>query len=120
MEHWEFNELLRKRTFAFSIKVIAFLETVPQNPVTRNLISQYCSSATSVGANWIAFCRARSRRERYSKICIVNEEADESKYWTEIFEQMAYGDKTLLPEIHKEASEITAITTTIKDKLNPK
>ncbi len=71
MTNEEFNELFRKRTIIFALKVIEFLETVPFNSATRVLSFQICKSATSVGANFRAFCRGRSRNERHAKICIV-------------------------------------------------
>ena len=45
---------------------------------------QLLRSATSVGANYRAACRARSTAEMVSKLGIVEEEADETLYWLEI------------------------------------
>ncbi len=117
MNNEEFNELFRKRTMAFALKVIEFLETVPFNSVTKVLTNQLCKAATSVGANWRAFCRARSKNERFAKICIVVEEADESQYWLELFEKTKYGDKNLLIPLVLEGTEIVKVTTRIKDSL---
>jgi hypothetical protein len=39
---------------------------------------------TSVGANYRAACRARSRAEFVSRLGIVVEEADESMFWLEL------------------------------------
>jgi four helix bundle protein len=38
----------------------------------------------SVGANYRAACRARSRAEFIAKIGVVEEEADESAFWMEL------------------------------------
>ena len=114
MTNSEFNEIFRKRTMHFAVKVIEFLETVPFNSATRVLSFQLGKAGTSVGANFRAFCRARSGNERYSKICIVVEESDESVYWLEIFAQTSYGDKALLVWLIPESIEITKITTSIK------
>lgn len=38
-----------------------------------------------MGANYRASCRARSRAEFIAKLGIVEEEADESIYWLELF-----------------------------------
>src|SRR6187431_2864315 len=92
MTNEEFNELFRRRTMAYALAVIEFLETVPNNTATRVMNYQFCKAATSVGANFRAFCRGRSKNERFSKICIVTEEADESLYWTELFGKTNYGD----------------------------
>ena len=39
---------------------------------------------TSVGANYRAACRSRSRAEFAAKLGIVAEEADETVYWLEM------------------------------------
>ena len=104
---------------AYAVKVIEFLETVPYNTATRVMSYQFCKAATSVGANFKAFCRGRSKNERFSKICIVVEEADESLYWTEIFESTSYGDKAKLAWLAVEGLEITKVTASIKDTLFP-
>ncbi len=117
MNNEEFNELFRKRTMAFALKVIEFLEAIPFNSVTKVLSNQLCKAGTSVGANWRAFCRARSKNERFAKICIVVEEADESQFWLELFERTKYGDKSLLAQLMLECKEIVKVTTRIKDSL---
>src|SRR5207248_4733068 len=45
---------------------------------------QLIRSGTSVGANYRAACRARSKLEFIAKIGIVEEEADESAFWMEL------------------------------------
>jgi four helix bundle protein len=82
MKNGEFNELFRQRTMVYAIAVIEFLETVPVKAATRVMSYQFGIGGTSVRANFRAFCRGRSKNERFAKICIVVEEADESLYWT--------------------------------------
>nr|WP_299419873.1 four helix bundle protein [uncultured Emticicia sp.] len=41
-------------------------------------------SASSVGANYRAVCRARSQADFFAKLSITIEEADESLFWLEI------------------------------------
>ena len=45
---------------------------------------QLLRSGTSIGANYRAACRARSRAEFIAKLGVVVEEADESIYWIEL------------------------------------
>ncbi len=42
---------------------------------------QLVRAGTSVGANYRAACRARSRKEFVAKMGIVEEEADECEFW---------------------------------------
>jgi four helix bundle protein len=61
-------------------------------PAQKFLSYQLGKSATSVGANFRVFCRGRSKNEKFSKICIVVEEADESAYWIDLFMATGYGN----------------------------
>jgi len=119
MTNEEFNEKFRKRTKAFALQIIRFLETVPYNSATRVMSFQLGKSGTSVGANFRAFCRSRSKNERFAKICIVVEEADETLYWLELFTGTTYGDKEFLEQISKESIEILKITASIKNSMFP-
>lgn len=89
--------------------VIRWLNDLPTSPATRVLSNQLLRSATSVGANYRAACRSRSRAEFIAKLGNVEEEADESAYWLEMFEEsgLAGGDEG--GELRREADEITAI-----------
>jgi len=84
MSNEEFNEGFRRRTKAFAVELIQYCERLPENHTWRVIIYQLCKSATSVGANFRAFCRGRSKNEKHSKIYIVVEEADENVYWLEL------------------------------------
>jgi len=117
MTNEEFNEWFRKRTRAFAIAVIKFLETVVPNPATKVMSYLLCKAATSVGANFRAFCRSRSPNERFSKICIVVEEADESGYWLEVFNETDYCDKKKLPYLINEAEEILKLASSTRNTL---
>lgn len=99
---------------AFALKVIEFLETVPFNSVTKTLTNQLCDAASSVASNWRAFCRGRSKNERFAKICIVVEEADESQFWIEMFMHLEYGKTELLPPLHAESIELSKVMTSVK------
>ena len=54
---------------------------------------QLLRSATSVGANYRAACRARSRADFISKIAVVEEEADECLYWLELLDESGLVNK---------------------------
>lgn len=76
---------LKLRTKKFAIDIIKFLDKIESKSKCLNIISnQLIRSASSVGANYRAACRARSQAEFISKIKIVEEEADECQYWIEL------------------------------------
>ena len=81
MTNAEFNQIIRKRTLDFSVRIFKFIETLQSSQLVRIIIYQLGKSASSVGANFRAFTRGRSKKELYAKICIVVEEADETEFW---------------------------------------
>ena len=77
-------EEFKGRTKAFAIRVIRLAEMLPNGKAFDIIGKQLIRSGTSVGANYRAACRARSRAEFVAKIGIVEEEADETIYWLEL------------------------------------
>jgi four helix bundle protein len=69
---------LKKRTKTFGLRIILLVESLPKLKTADIIGRQLLRSGTSVGANYRAACRARSRAEFISKMGIVEEEADES------------------------------------------
>jgi four helix bundle protein len=112
-----FNTEMRDRTKKFAVGIILFYKQLKKTDTTFILGKQMLRSATSVAANFRAACRGRSRAEFYSKICIVTEEADETQFWLELFEETLLVPKETLQPLYKEISEILAIVTAIKHKL---
>ena len=102
-------EDLKKRTKLFALRVLKLAAALPNSIEGRAVRSQLVRAGTSVGANYRASCRARSRAEFVAKIGVVEEEADESGYWLELTI-----DGNLLPEkrvtpLLIEAGELTRI-----------
>ncbi len=104
-------EDLRERTLRFALAVIKFIESVPRSLVTDVLLRQLLKASTSIGANYRAACKGRSRADFISKITIVEEEADESQYWLELLSRGGYSSSETLKDLQREAKELTAIFT---------
>ena len=102
---------LKKRTKDFALSIIRLLESLPPVKTSDVIGRQLLRSATSVGANYRAACRARSKAEFLSKISIVEEEADESLYWLELLQESHLLSDSVLQPFLKEADELTAIFT---------
>jgi len=111
-----FIEKLKKRTKTLAVEIIGFCNSLKTCTATSVITYQLVKSATSTGANYRAACRARSKAEFYSKICIVVEEADESEYWLEIIDEANLSNnKSELKRLLIEANEITRIMTKAKN-----
>ena len=75
---------LKQRTKTFAQRVLRLIEALPASRSGGIIANQLGRSGTSVGANYRAVCRARSAADFYSKLGIVEEEADESAFWLEL------------------------------------
>ena len=73
-------EELKIRTKEFAKKVIFLCRQLPDTREGRLISGQLFRSGTSVGANYRATCRARSKADFISKLGITLEEADEALY----------------------------------------
>jgi len=104
------NEL-KERTRRFGIDVARSIESQRMTPFVVNARNQVIRSATSVGANYHEACRARSKKEFISKVDLVLQELEETRYWLRML--LDYGCTDLEP-IHGlvvETSELIAIMT---------
>ncbi len=111
-----FIEELKKRTKKLAVDIIRFCNSLRKCEATSVITYQIIKSSSSTGANYRAACRARSRAEFYSKICIVVEEADETEYWLEIIHDAELSkEKEELKRLTKEANEITKIMSKAKN-----
>ncbi len=98
------------RTRQFALRAIKLVEALPKGRSADVIARQLLRSATSVGANYRAACRARSTAEFLSKMGIVEEEADECVYWLELIADSDLLPVNRLPEILDEANQIVAMT----------
>jgi len=119
-----FNDEFRDRTKKFALRVIKLFQALPKTDEARIIGKQLLRSGTSVGANFRAATRARSRAEFYSKLSIADEEADESLFWMEILTEAGVVSRQKLESLMNEALEITKIMSvsrkTFKSKSNRK
>jgi four helix bundle protein len=116
-------EELKQRTKVFGKRVIKLIEALPKNTTTFVVGRQLLRSATSVGANYRAVCRAKSRADFIAKLGIVEEECDESLYWLEMLVETNQIGPALVSNLMKEGEEILAIVAasakTARVKNNP-
>jgi four helix bundle protein len=102
-------EALRQRTKQFALEIIAFVRTLPNNDTANVVGRQVLRSATGLGANYRAACRARSRADFVSKIGIALEEADESGFWLELVAEGRLSSSKVVYQLLEEANQLSAI-----------
>jgi len=84
-------------------------ESLPDTNSAQIIGKQLLRSATSVGANYRAACRGKSKADILHKLSIVEEEADESLYWLELLIESNIVSETKLSALMKDTNEIVAM-----------
>ncbi|MFC1612580.1 four helix bundle protein [Patescibacteria group bacterium] len=105
---------LKRRTKEYALRIIRLVKSLPKGMESRAIGNQLIRSGTSVGANYRAVCRARSKAEFISKLGVVIEEADESAFWIEILIEAKIVKIELVEPLLKETNEIIAIMVSSK------
>jgi len=100
---------LATRTKQFALRAIRLCNALPKNPAGRVISNQLLRSATSVGANYRAARRGRSKAEFMAKLGLVEEEADESCYWLELVIEANLLPEKKVTALHDECNQILAM-----------
>lgn len=117
MKQEEFNEIFRNRTKMLALEIIRITSPLQYSDALIVIRKQIIRCTTSVAANFRAVCRARSEKEKFSKLCIVVEEADETLFWIEMLIDGKFISKEELKGIRKEAVETLKVMAAFKKKL---
>ncbi|MCA1579002.1 MAG: four helix bundle protein [Acidobacteria bacterium] len=100
---------LKKRTKLFALRILKLVDALPKSTQGRAIAGQLVRAGTSVGLNYRAACRGRSRAEFVAKLGVVEEEADESAFWLELIIEGSLLRPTLVQPLLDEANELTRI-----------
>jgi four helix bundle protein len=104
------EKTFKERTKRFGVNIIQMTEKLPNTRTADILARQIIRSATSVGANYRAACRAKSTPDMINKLKIVEEESDETVYWLELLKESKSMQDSVIAPLIKETDEITAMT----------
>ncbi len=113
----------KARTKKIGLRVIRLVEALPKTSTAQAIGNQLLRSATSIGANYRAACRAKSPADILNKLKIVEEESDETLYWLEILIEAEIMSEARLKDLMHETDEIIAMTVssikTLRQKHQP-
>ena len=101
---------LKSRTKEFAIDCWQLCSKIPKSREYDAWVRQLIRSSSSVGANYRASQRAKSTADFINKLKIVEEEADESVYWLELFMETMEIKHDEINSLMKEGEELLAIT----------
>ena len=103
---------LKKRTLQFALRIIQLCESLPIGRTSDMISRQLVKCGTSVGANYRAARRGRSKADFIAKMGIVEEECDESIYWMELLIEAGIIEEKKLKDLIDEANQILSIVVT--------
>jgi four helix bundle protein len=103
------------RTFAYTQKVIDFINKLSKNLANIKISKQLIRSAGSVGANYIEANESLSKKDFLMRIKICRKEAKESRYWLKL---ISCGDDLInaRADLVQEATELMKIFGAILEK----
>jgi four helix bundle protein len=97
---------LKRRTKRFALRILKLVAALPDTVQGRTVSGQLVRAGTSVGSNYRAACRGRSRAEFIAKVGVVLEEADESAFWLELIIEGELLRAKLVQSLLDEANEL--------------
>jgi four helix bundle protein len=102
-------EEMKWRILRFGLAIIQFAQRLTKSAAATILGNQMMRSGTSVGANYRAACRARSRADLVSKMKIAEEECDETLYWLNVLTGSAILKQDDVSKLEREGNELLSI-----------
>ena len=98
------------RTKQIALRIIRLAEALPRSSTAQVIGKQLLRSGTSIGANYRAACRGKSRADVIHKLSIVEEEADECLYWIELLIDAGVISASRVSNLTKDIDSIVAMT----------
>lgn len=110
---------LQARTKQFALRVLRLCAALPRTIASRIIAHQLGRAGTSVGANYRAVCRARSRADSVHQLGVVEEQADERCFGLELVVEgpFARAPRRVAPLL-QEANEI--LSTIVASRITAK
>ena len=103
------KEQLKNRTKQYAIDCWHLCSKFPVSREYNAFCNQLIRCSSSVGANYRAACRAKSKADFINKLKIVEEEADESMYFLELLLEISNSRHQEMKRLHAEGNELLSI-----------
>lgn len=101
----EFGE----RVYEFALALIAFVDRLPKDGVSRIIRDQLVRSGTSIGANYIEAQSASSKKDFANSFNHSLKSANESRYWLTLLRDSGRAPKEDVEALLRELSEIARV-----------
>lgn len=121
MENVKSNNL-KYRSYSFSLKIISFVQNLPEKKIYWVISDQLLRCATSVGANIIEAQASSSRREFIKFYQVALKSANETEYWLCLIRDSKLVEREKVDILLNEAVELSKMLgsalLTLKGKKN--
>jgi len=104
---------IKERTFEFAVRIIKFIQTLPENHAGYKIGGQLLDAATSVGANVEEATGGFSKKDFTYKMGVALKEARESNYWLRLIKVSGLTMGNELDYLLRESEELRKILTSI-------
>jgi four helix bundle protein len=104
---------LEERTARYAERIVDFSRKLPNDLISKPLISQIIRSGTSIGANYSEADEASSKKDFINKVNIAKKETKETKYWLRIISHALPQFQEEARGLWKEAQELNLILAAI-------
>lgn len=88
----KFKTELKRRMYAWVLRLINFIDSLPKNQSTNIIAHQVLRSGTSICANYIEAQAASSKKDFINFIHHSLKSANESKFWIALLRDLDKGD----------------------------
>jgi four helix bundle protein len=116
-EWLEYKIQVRDRLRTFALNILKLSELFPNTKRGIVVNQQVTRSGTSMYANYRAALRGRSRREFFSKLSVVVEEADETEMWLDLTIESKILVNDLIDEMYNESLELVKILASMRKRV---
>jgi len=113
----------RTRIYRFDIRLLKLLVKIPDNPVIREIKSQFARSGTSMGDNYFEAKSASSKKDYINFFTIALKSTNESIFWLSVSirsnlipEELLKNTNKLLKKVQEIASIFSSSILTMKGK----
>ena len=105
----EAKDALYRRFYAYALKIIKFVEEIPDSQTTRVMKGQLIRSGTSVAANIIEAKGASSKKDYVNFYSYALKSANESKFWLCLLRDSGKVSSAVAGPLIAETTEISNI-----------
>lgn len=100
------KDQIKYRAYRFSVRIVKFITTLPNQRAYWIIGDQLLRSATSIGANIIEAQAASSKKDFIKFFEIALKSANETKYWLAILRDATDANKEEVNQLLEETKEL--------------